>query len=102
MRESIRRKIDAALSDRRGRTPLPASNAMPLALSTAERIVGGEKLYTLAEVARKCNMDKTTLAKKLRGRAGFLQYADRGAISITESLFKAFLTEAAARGLSRS
>jgi hypothetical protein len=101
MKESIRLKIEAARTSNR---PAPPEEYNPslVAKAIAERVVDGERLYTLKEAATLCKMDPTTALRRLKGRPGFLQFVERGPVSITESLVKAFIAEAAARGLASS
>ena len=95
VKAAIRNKIDAALATRHS----SGANPMSVAHAIADRIVAGEKSYTLKEVADICCMHPTTAMRCLRGKPGFLQFSARGSVLITESLLKQFIAEAVARGL---
>jgi hypothetical protein len=92
---AVRLKIEAALASAQ-RTQEQAEAPQVI----AENVVkNDERVYTLKEAAQICHTTPASLACRLRGRPGFLQYAEGGSIRITESLLKLFIAEAATRGI---
>jgi hypothetical protein len=97
---AIRQKIEAALSANAAKPGLSAPPQPPPAAGPneiADRIFAGERVFSLKDAMAMTGFSYNTLYQHLKGKPGWLR-SPGGAIRITETLLRSYVTELAARG----
>jgi hypothetical protein len=103
MNAQTRRKIEDALK-KNGRPAILSSLPVPAAFTPdaiAESILAGEHIFSIKQVMVMTGLCFNSVVNHLKGKPGWLR-TPGGAIRVTESLVRDYLTGLAAKGLEDS